>query len=145
MKQYKIELSQLLKEKGYRITSQRKAVLDIVLEHTGQHLSSQEIYDLVKKKYPDVGVATVYRTLPILEELGFIYAVDFEDGCLRYELQKEGQQHRHHHLLCEKCGMITEVKDDLLDEIEAKIYKNYGFTIKDHKVKFYGICSDCNR
>lgn len=145
MIQRKDELSQLLKAKGYKITSQRKAVLDVVMEHDGEHLSSQEIYDLVKKRCPDVGVATVYRTLPVLEELGYVYAVDLEDGCTRYELHREGQTHRHHHLLCEKCGSITEVKDDLLDEIEKKIYKNYGFTIKDHRVKFYGICSKCNK
>lgn len=141
--QSKDELSQLLKEKGYKITSQRKAVLDTILEHSGEHLSSQEIYELVKKRCPDVGVATVYRTLPVLEELGYVYAVDLEDGCTRYELHRDGQMHRHHHLLCEKCGNITEVKDDLLDGIEEKIYINYGFTIKDHKVKFYGLCSDC--
>lgn len=141
----KDDLSQLLREKGYKITEQRKAVLEIVMEHDGEHLSSQEIYELVKKKYPDVGVATVYRTLPVLEELGYVYTVDLGDGCLRYELHREGQQHRHHHLICECCGEITEVKDDLLDEIEKKIYDNYGFTIKDHRVKFYGICSKCGK
>ena len=138
------ELSQLLRERGYKITSQRKAVLEVILEHDGEHLSSQEIYDLVRKKCPDVGVATVYRTLPVLEELGYVYAVDLEDGCVRYELHKEGQTHRHHHLLCERCGKITEVKEDLLDEIEEKIYANYGFTIKDHKVKFFGLCRECS-
>lgn len=138
-------LSRLLREKGYKITAQRKAVLDVVLEHAGEHLNSQEIYDLVKVKCPDVGVATVYRTLPVLEELGYVYAVDLEDGCTRYELNREGENHQHHHLLCERCGKITEVKDDLLDEIEKKIYMNYGFTIKDHKVKFYGICSICKK
>lgn len=143
MKQRKNELSQLLKEKGYKITEQRKAVLDVIEEHDGEHLSSQEIYDFVRKRFPEVGVATVYRTLPVLEELGFVYAVDFGDGRVRYELHREGQNHRHHHLLCESCGKIIEVEDDLLEEIEGKIYKNYGFTIKDHKVKFYGVCSDC--
>ena len=95
----KDELSQLLREKGYKITKQRKAVLDIVMEHDGEHLSSQEIYELVKQRCPDVGVATVYRTLPVLEKLGYVYAVDLEDGCIRYELQKKEQIHRHHHLL----------------------------------------------
>jgi Fur family ferric uptake transcriptional regulator len=139
----KDELSQLLREKGYKITSQRKIVLDVVMEHDGEHLSSQEIYELVKKRCPEVGMATVYRTLPVLEELGYVYAVDLEDGCTRYELHKQGQMHRHHHLLCENCGKITEVEDDLLDEIEDKIYAKYGFTIKDHKVKFYGTCKEC--
>ncbi|NLO40117.1 MAG: transcriptional repressor [Ruminiclostridium sp.] len=139
----KDELSQLLREKGYKITKQRKAVLDIVMEHDGEHLSSQEIYELVKQRCPDVGVATVYRTLPVLEELGYVYAVDLEDGCTRYELQKKEQIHRHHHLLCESCGKVTEVEDDLLDEIEDKVFSKYGFTIKDHKVKFYGVCKDC--
>jgi len=140
----KKDLSQLLREKGYKITAQRKAVLDVVEAHDGEHLSSQEIYDLVRKKFPEVGVATIYRTLPVLEELGFIYAVDFEDGCTRYELHRTGQTHRHHHLLCERCKKITEVEDDLLEEIEDKIYGNYGFKIKDHRVKFYGLCKECD-
>lgn len=145
MIQNKNDLSHLLKEKGYKITEQRKAVLDVVMKHEGEHLSSQEIYELVKKNYPDVGMATVYRTLPVLEELGYIYTVDLGDGCTRYELHRDGQHHRHHHLICERCGKITEVKDDLLDEIENKIYYSYGFTIRDHRVKFYGVCSECNR
>jgi Fur family ferric uptake transcriptional regulator len=144
MKKSKNDFSQLLKEKGYKITAQRMAVLDVIEEHDGEHLSSQEIYDLVKKKFPAVGVATVYRTLPVLEELGFVYAVDFEDGRARYELHREGQTHKHHHLLCGRCGKITEVEDDLLEEIEDKIYKKYGFAIKDHRVKFYGVCSECS-
>lgn len=143
MFQSKEDLSLLLRERGYKITEQRKAVLDVVFEHDGEHLSSQEIYELVKKKYPDVGVATIYRTLPVLEELGYVYAVDLEDGRTRYELHREGQAHKHHHLFCESCGEIIEAEDDLLDEIEKKIYNKYGFAVKDHKVKFFGICSKC--
>jgi Fur family ferric uptake transcriptional regulator len=75
----KKDLSQLLREKGYKITAQRKAVLDVVEAHDGEHLSSQGKYMIwVRKKFPEVGVATIYRTLPVLEELGFIYAVDLK-------------------------------------------------------------------
>lgn len=145
MKQSRSDLSQLLREKGYKITAQRKAVLDVIEEHSGEHLSSQEIYELVRERCPEVGVATVYRTLPVLEELGYVYAVNFEDGRARYELHREGQTHRHHHIICERCGKITEVEDDLLDDIEDKIKNKYGFIVKDHKVKFYGLCSKCSK
>ena len=81
----------------------------------------------------------------MLEELGFVYAVDLEDGCIRYELNRVDQVHRHHHLLCERCGKVTEVKDDLLDEIEAKIYKNYGFTIRITELNSTGSGAECQR
>ena len=138
-------LSNKLKEKGYKLTSQRRAVLDIVLENISKHLNSQEIYELVRSKHPEIGVATVYRTLPILEELGYIYSVDFGDGCTRYEVCKEGEKHRHHRLICTKCGKIIEVNEDLLGEIEKNILNNMDFIVKDHMLKFYGICSDCRK
>ena len=114
----KDDLSQLLREKGYKITEQRKAVLEIVMEHDGEHLSSQEIYELVKKKYPDVGVATVYRTLPVLEELGYVIR-STSATAREYELHREGQQTGT--ILYANLGRITEVEDDLLDEIEENL------------------------
>lgn len=137
------ELKENLKEKGYKLTPQRRAIVDIIIDKEGQHLTAEEIYDEVKKICPDIGLATVYRTVLLLEEVGVIYKLDLNDGCSRYELVHSDEEHRHHHLVCNKCKKVFEVRDDLLEELEERIEKTYKFKILDHSVKFFGICSEC--
>lgn len=137
------ELKENLKEKGYKLTPQRRAILDIIIDKEGQHLTAEEIYDEVKKICPDIGLATVYRTVLLLEEVNVIYKLDLNDGCSRYGLVHSDEEHRHHHLVCNKCKKVFEVQDDLLEELEERIEKTYKFKILDHSVKFFGICSDC--
>jgi len=132
-----------LKEQGYKLTPQRRAVLDAIIESIGLHLSTEEIYDLVKANVPEIGLATVYRTVMLFDELGLLSKLNLDDGCVRYEINEHEDDHQHHHLICTNCGKILEVKEDLLDGLEAKIEKAYDFDIKDHKLKFYGFCSEC--
>ena len=137
------KFKELLKQKGCKLTTQRRAILDVINEHEGEHLSTEEIYEYVKPKCPEIGLATVYRTLQLLEEMKIIYKLNFDDGCNRYELNDNEEEHRHHHLICERCSKVVEVEEDLLEDIEVAIEKKYVFKITDHKVKFYGICEDC--
>ncbi len=143
MDNVKIDLKSELKEKGYKVTSQRQAVLNVIIDNAGKHLSTEEIYDLVKAKNPEVGIATVYRTLSLLDSMNLVYKLDFDDGCSRYELNNRKEYHRHHHLICTKCGNVEEVEEDLLDSLEEQIKKKNGFRVQDHKVKFYGFCKEC--
>ena len=136
-------LKESLKQKGYKLTPQRRSILDIIIEKEGMHLTVEEIYDEVKKVCPEIGLATVYRTVLLFEELNVIYKLDLNDGCSRYELVHEDEEHRHHHLICNKCKKVIEVQDDLLEELEERIRNTYGFDILDHSVKFFGICSEC--
>ena len=141
---YDIEsLKEKLKEKGYKLTPQRRAIVDIIVGKEGEHLTAEEIYDEVKKICPEIGLATVYRTVLLLEEIGFVFKLDLNDGCSRYELVHSEEAHRHHHLVCNNCKSVYEVKDDLLDELENNIEQTYGFKILDHSVKFYGLCAKC--
>lgn len=137
-------LKDKLKETGFKITPQRRAIVEILLKNNHTHLSSEEIYDLVRVDCPEIGLATVYRTMQLLDEIGAISKLNLDDGCIRYEicLNKE-DSHNHHHLICKKCGKIMEAKEDLLDSIESEIQKLYNFEILDHDVKFYGLCGDC--
>ncbi|SDY88145.1 Fur family transcriptional regulator [Tindallia californiensis] len=137
------ELKVLLKEKGYKLTPQRRAVLNMIMDNPGKHLTTEEIYDLVKVQCPDIGLATVYRTLQILNEMDLILKINLDDGCSRYEYNIHQDDHEHHHLICTDCGRIVEVNEDLLDSIERQIEKDYDFSITDHKVKFFGLCSKC--
>ena len=137
------DFNKKLKEKGYKLTSQRMHVFDVLLANEGRHMNSQEIYEDVRQKYPEIGVATGYRTLALLEEMGLIYGVDFEDGFRRYEIAKDNEEHRHHHLICLECGSIREVQEDLLGELEERIYQKNKFKVENHRVKFYGYCENC--
>lgn len=137
-------LKESLKQKGYKLTPQRRSILDIIIEKEGMHLTVEEIYDEVKKVCPEIGLATVYRTVLLFEELNVIYKLDLNDGCSRYELAHEHETHRHHHLVCNSCGRVLEVHGDLLEELEKDIEKKYGFKISDHMVKFFGICKECS-
>lgn len=132
-----------LKSKGLRFTAQRKAVLNTMIRNQGKHLSPEEIYDLVKINNPEIGVATIYRTLVILENMGLVRKINLDDGKGRYELNKNKEDHHHHHLICEKCGSVSEVKYDLLELLEEQIFKENEFLVKNHSVKFYGYCKKC--
>ncbi len=132
-----------LKESGYKFTPQRRIILDVVLNEEGKHLSTEEIYDIVKAKHPEIGLATVYRTLQLFSDLGVLSKLNLDDGCVRYEMNYHEDDHQHHHLICSNCGEVTEVVVDLLDALESEIEKNHQFKIQDHKVKFFGLCKKC--
>jgi Fe2+/Zn2+ uptake regulation proteins len=136
-------LKKQLKDKGYKLTPQRRAVLDVIIENEGKHLTTEEIYELVKKGCPEIGLATVYRTLQLLEEINLIFKLNLDDGRNRYELAHDEEDHHHHHLICVKCGSVTEVEGDLLDALENKIEQKYKFDITNHILKFFGYCSNC--
>ena len=79
-------LKEKLKETGFKITPQRRAIIEILLKNDSKHLSSEEIYDLVRVNCPEIGLATVYRTMQLLDEVGAISKLNLDDGCIRYEL-----------------------------------------------------------
>lgn len=135
-------LKSILNERGFRLTPQRRSILDVIYENKGEHLSIDEIYELVKRRCPEIGLATVYRTMQLLEEIKIAYKHNFNDGKSRYEIILD-VDHQHHHLICTKCGMIIEVEEDLLENTEHEIEKKYDFKITNHNVKFYGYCKDC--
>ncbi|WP_265450535.1 Fur family transcriptional regulator, partial [Clostridium sp. cpc1] len=136
-------IKERLREEGYKLTTQRRAILDAIIENSGSHLSPEEIYEVVKLKYPEIGLATVYRTLQLLEQLDIVCKLNFDDGCNRYELNSDSNDHHHHHLICLNCGKVIEVKLDLLENLEYEIEREGKFKIVDHNVKFFGYCIEC--
>lgn len=131
-----------LLERGHKLTPQRWAIISIFLVNKGRHLSADDVYTMLKEAYPNNGIATVYRTLDLLEEIGVLKKLDFGDGRARYEVADD-DTHHHHHLVCTCCGKITEFEDDLLDSVETTIERKTGFSIRDHVLKFYGLCANC--
>jgi Fur family ferric uptake transcriptional regulator len=138
-------LKELLGEKGLKITTQRRVVYDILNEKEDEHLSPEEIYESIRHNNPKIGIATIYRTLQLFEEIGLVIKLNFGDGCNRYEILSPhcNDIHQHHHLICKNCGKIIEVKEDLMSSLEEMIEKQYNFEIINHVVKFTGICSQC--
>lgn len=136
----------LLKANGLKVTNQRIAILEVLEDRPGEHLTAEEIYGLVKEKYPEIGLATVYRTIQMLSELEVIDKLNLDDGFVRYEIgnrSKEGSHH-HHHLICLKCHSVFTFEDDLLEVLEERIQNSLGFRVVDHEVKLYGYCKNCS-
>lgn len=132
-----------LKTKGFKLTSQREATVRVLLENEKDHLSAEDVYMLLKRSSPEIGLATVYRTLELLSELHIVEKVNFGDGATRYDLRNSDQAHHHHHLICTQCGTVEEIKDDWLMPLETRLQSEYGFIVLDHRLDFQGICQSC--
>lgn len=137
------DYERILQKEGYKLTNQRKDILNAMFENRHEHLSSEDVYEITSKDNPELGIATVYRTLQLFEKLNIVYKISFGDGCSRYELNLGTEAHHHHHLICLKCGKVSEVKLDLLEALEDEIEREVNFKIVDHNVKFYGYCQEC--
>lgn len=136
----------LLRERGLKVTNQRIGVLETLASYPDKHLTAEEIYDKVKQEYPEIGLATVYRTVQLLLELHLIDKISLDDGCVRYEIARldgNTEKHHHHHLVCLSCGNVFSFEDDLLEQLEAEIEGKLDFHVVDHEVKLYGYCREC--
>lgn len=134
-----------LKDRGYKFTHQRKIVFEAILEHEKDHVTVEELYHHIKEKYPEIGLATVYRNVQLFCEMNLVEKLNLDDGFIRYELALDKDNHRHHHLICNQCNRVIEVKEDLMDSIEKIFDENYGFLVSNHQTKFFGVCDDCRR
>lgn len=127
----------------YKLTTQRKNIIDIILKNEDKHFNCEDIYDEIREIDSNIGLATIYRTLKIFVGLDILTELNFGDGSIRYDIKCLNDGHNHHHLVCTKCGKIIEVKDDSLEDLEREIEEIYGFQVENHKCKFTGICKDC--
>ncbi len=139
------EIKLYLKSKGYKLTAQRECILGIIIKNRDKHLTVDEIYKYVYEENKTIGIATVYRTILLFEELGVLSKLIFDDRVIKYELSSFDEKHTHHHLICVKCNKIMEVKEDLLEELEKRVEMKYKFKILDHNLKILGICSKCDK
>ena len=136
---------------GRRMTMPRSLIIEFMSKNKG-HFSAEEIFLKLKEKEPAIGIATVYRTLELLTELGIVGKFDFGDGRARYEYAdgKKSPGH-HHHLVCTKCNRIIDYDDfseeelSLIKRTEEVLNKKYNFKITNHMIQFYGICDDCRK
>lgn len=131
---------QWIKEQGLKATSQREDIAQVFL-NANRHISVEELYNEVRHVNPRVGYATVYRTMKLLIECGLAVERHFADGQARFE---KAEEERHHdHIICERCGRIIEFVDPQIEQMQAKVARQYGFLATDHKMEIYGICQEC--
>lgn len=135
------DFKQLLKEKGLKYTNQREKILE-TLYYSQEHLTPEALYQLIKEKYPELnaGIATVYRTLSMLEENDIVSSLSFGAQGKKYEL---GAKDHHDHMICTECGKITEFVDDVIEAQQRKIAEKFGFKMQDHSMQIYGVCKKC--
>ena len=132
-----------LREEGYRITPQRRELLEFFYTlPEGEHLSAEELHKELTSQQIKISLATLYRSLKFLLENGFIRELDFGEDHKHYELNSPGR--RHHHIICNSCGKTIEFEDKNLYKYAAKIAKGQNdFEIKDYQFKIFGLCEKC--
>jgi len=132
-----------LSENNYKFTKQRELIIDTILEKENWHFTAEELFEEVRKKDNEIGMATVYRTIELLKELEIIHVLDFNEESRKYELFVEDSHH--HHLICKRCGKLIEFNDKDIDYFEKELEKKYDFAVTEHKLSFYGYCSECRK
>ena len=131
----------LLKSNNLKYTTQRELILKIIYDNNG-HFTPEDIYNLIKEHYPEIklGIATVYRTLTLLEDANIVSSISFGAQGKKYEF---GLKEHHDHLVCLECGGIEEFFDDTIEKQQEIIAQKFKFKMTNHVMKITGICETC--
>jgi Fur family peroxide stress response transcriptional regulator len=130
-----------LKDQGHRLTPQRMAVLKI-LAASRDHPSAERIYERVKADFPMTSLATVYKTVTLLKELGEVLELGFSDDSNRYDGYRPEP---HPHLICVRCRNIVDPDVNTLDRLAQEVTQTTGYQIMSHRLDFFGICPRCQQ
>ncbi|NPA50917.1 MAG: transcriptional repressor [Epsilonproteobacteria bacterium] len=136
-------LKKILKKKQLKFTHQREMVLKALYYNQG-HFSPEEILYKIKEKNPGVkiGIATIYRTLALLEEEGLAESISFGKDGKKYEIAKNTH---HDHLICIICKKIVEFVDETIEARQEAVAKKFDFKMVGHSMKIYGVCKECQK
>lgn len=129
-----------LASQGLKSTTQREIILKEFLR-SDAHPSTEELYLRVRKKNPQIGYATVHRTLKLFADCGIATIRNFGDGTTRFESITEDEHHDH--LVCSSCGLIIEFEDDQIEKLQQKVAGRHNFLVQDHRLELYGLCEKC--
>ena len=134
------EKSKDLKDAGLKITLPRIKILQVLENSSIQHVSAEDVYKMLIAADEEIGLATVYRVLTQFEQAGLVTRHNFEGGHSVFELSKEDH---HDHIVCQKCGKITEFSDEKIEARQSEVAKSLGYILLDHNLNMYGVCPDC--
>ena len=135
-------LEHYIHESGLKNTPQRYKVLEVFLA-LEDHLSVDELYEAVHKRYPEIGHSTVFRTMKIIHDAGLAKTIRNQQGVVKYEHAYNHKEHEH--LICSNCGKLIEVSVPQLDNIQRDIASKYDFEVVEHVFKLIGLCSVCKK
>lgn len=128
-----------LRRQGHRLTPQRLMVLEVV-KGSGRHLTAEDVHAAVQVQHPFVNIATVYRTLQWLHEVGLVAPIAVGTAPLRYQYMGDSV---HHHLVCVVCGGEQEIGDEVLDALKRDLLERYGFAAQLSHLGLTGRCTAC--
>ena len=140
LEEIKRPLRAFLRAKGLHDSKVRDVVVDTFLA-AREHMDLATILEKVRERSPSVGMATVYRTMKLLEEAGVAHARDFGSGSTLYEVAL-GRPH-HDHLVCERCGQIIEFVSEPIEKLQEEVAAEHDFELRRHRHELFGICSRC--
>lgn len=132
---------ELLKQNGLKFTKQREVVLKTLYEKN-EHFTPEDLYIFLKNSYPElnIGIATVYRTLNLLEESNMVTSLSFGVAGKKFELANKPH---HDHMICKRCGLIIEFENDKIEQIQLEIARSHHFRLTSHLMQLQGICEKC--
>ncbi len=139
MKLTERKIGTALHRHGYKLTSQRRAVIGAII-NSRDHLTPARIYEKVNREHNDIGLVTVYRTLELLSRLGLVCELHAGGDCPTYTA---ANPEHHHHLICSDCGRVVDFTGHNLEPLEKRLTLESGFKIQDHVLEFMGVCADC--
>src|SRR4030043_426623 len=124
---------------GKRTTSQRRLLLDLILQSEG-HLDADELYRRAREQEPSISLSTVYRNLKLFKELGLVDELHFAEAHHHYEAKATAQ---HHHLVCLGCGKVIEFTSPLAERMKSQIQRENDFAVTGTEVRMAGYCARC--
>lgn len=127
-----------LKSQHIRITPQRYAILDYLIEND-THPTADTIYHDLSDRFPNMSVATVYNNLRLFTKVGFVKEMKYGDASSRFDFATT----EHYHAICEKCGKIEDIYYPGLEDVKSVTEELTGFKVSSHRMEIYGLCSDC--
>ena len=136
-------LRDVFNSSGHRLTAQRECVLQLFQElGDGHHLTAEEVHDRLRKAGQSVALATVYRSLKLLVEIGLLEEVEWREGMRRYEL-RHNHGVEHHHLICMRCGVTEEFVSEVLNGAAADVARHRRFKLVEVRLTLHGLCRSC--
>lgn len=134
-----LEIKKIIRELNLKVTNQRLAILETLVQGR-RHFTAQEVFEIVVKKFPEIGFATVYRFLKVLSEQKYVTEVRMGGLPARYEMAPT----RHHdHMSCTHCGKIVEFENYEIETLQEKVAEKLGFQLTGHVLELYGVCPSC--
>ena len=130
-----------LQELGYRLTPQRIMILEAVLE-SEDHVTAEELYEQVSQRYPHISFSTVYRTMELLRDAGFVTQTDLGRGRVQYHPAGKAT---HHHLVCQGCGGTAEVGEEIFAGLQKELRDRHGFDATLTHFAIFGRCRACRQ